>query len=845
MRNTRFMDMLFSNTDPEVAKQVDEEIQDAERNGVSENEELRYENTGDGVAITDKGTGEVTLAQRSEEDPETYDLTAVPSGNLERYLHPSADGVTPSDINYGLDEDIRNHLNQYNEDDNMRPTDERQFSISSNNAAWQGIFSYPQEMMDRLFSETNETAEMSKVGDLKIEKDDEEDNTVIVTSESTGDQCRVTLDGDEMEVEELDSKNFSGALNALYIVGVQPYDHLIVDAHAYTVEAAQALRHKLEEQGVESIEVFEDQEEARDYAYNLLKRLGAEPTEGDVDEPVLQKEYSDAVVYTSSYNTEDSVLMSRLYSENQVGVTDLYEAVEEAIKDSEEGGETVELPDGVEVTAVDDKTAIIEEDGEFTKAIMTGRDMVLEKIEEDEAEELLEEAEEKKFSDIMTDVTGTRFFSQHEYMNSYMTRLFSEEADQNYIEEALEEGQQIENDDEIITPVSDDVAVVEDKDTGEFTKVTVLDEDQMQLSPITKAEAEDLLEDVEVDCEGEDCEKKFSDVYSDEYGTRFFSSNEYMTNYMVRLFSDEGDEQEIVEDALEKGHQIENEDSIVTPVSDTEVVIEDKETGEFTKAELLDEDHLNVEAISEKEAEELLEDVEIGEEKDEKKFSDLVTNEYGDRFFSQNEYMNNYMVRLFSEEADEEQVVDAIENGQQIENDDEIITPISEDEAVIKDKETGEYTHAELDDDDNLEVNAISKSEAKELLEDVKVGEKKYSSLLGKFFADAGIEQQAQGQLPPPPHAQQGQAPQGPMAPQGPQPAYQEEPQPTLEDIEDKAQAAIETIKAAAEEASAQILNAKATPASDLNPEIQEAQFSERTFSFGNTDTLVSWLRNK
>lgn len=845
MRNTRFMDMLFSNTDPEVAKQVDEEIQDAERNGVSENEELRYENTGDGVAITDKGTGEVTLAQRSEEDPETYDLAAVPNGNLERYLHPSADGVTPSDISYGLDEDIRNHLNQYNEDDNMRPTDERQFSISSNNAAWQGIFSYPQEMMDRLFSETNETAEMSKVGDLKIEKDDEEDNTVIVTSESTGDQCRVTLDGDEMEVEELDSKNFSGALNALYIVGVQPYDHLIVDAHAYTVEAAQALRQKLEEQGVESIEVFEDQEEARDYAYNLLKRLGAEPTEGDVDEPVLQKEYSDAVVYTSSYNTEDSVLMSRLYSENQVGVTDLYEAVEEAIKDSEEGGETVELPDGVEVTAVDDKTAIIEEDGEFTKAIMTGRDMVFEKIEEDEAEELLEEAEEKKFSDIMTDVTGTRFFSQHEYMNSYMTRLFSEEADQNYIEEALEEGQQIENDDEIITPVSDDVAVVEDKDTGEFTKVTVLDEDQMQLSPITKAEAEDLLEDVEVDCEGEDCEKKFSDVYSDEYGTRFFSSNEYMTNYMVRLFSDEGDEQEIVEDALEKGHQIENEDSIVTPVSDTEVVIEDKETGEFTKAELLDEDHLNVEAISEKEAEELLEDVEIGEEKDEKKFSDLVTNEYGDRFFSQNEYMNNYMVRLFSEEADEEQVVDAIENGQQIENDDEIITPISEDEAVIKDKETGEYTHAELDDDDNLEVNAISKSEAKELLEDVKVGEKKYSSLLGKFFADAGIEQQAQGQLPPPPHAQQGQAPQGPMAPQGPQPAYQEEPQPTLEDIEDKAQAAIETIKAAAEEASAQILNAKATPAADLNPEIQEAQFSERTFSFGNTDTLVSWLRNK
>ena len=38
-------------------------------------------------------------------------------------------------------------------------------------------------------------------------------------------------------------------------------------------------------------------------------------------------------------------------------------------------------------------------------------------------------------------------------------------------------------------------------------------------------------------------------------------------------------------------------------------------------------------------------------------------------------------------------------------------------------------------------------------------------------------------------------------------------------------------------------MEAKAAPAPDAEPEIVEAQFSEKTFS--ENDTLVSWLSNK
>ena len=96
MKNTRFMEVMFSNTDEELAKQVDSDIKKAQEDGVVDTEEVKYEKTENGdVAITDKENGEVTLAQKNPDEADTYDLIAVPDGQLEKFVHPSADGVTP------------------------------------------------------------------------------------------------------------------------------------------------------------------------------------------------------------------------------------------------------------------------------------------------------------------------------------------------------------------------------------------------------------------------------------------------------------------------------------------------------------------------------------------------------------------------------------------------------------------------------------------------------------------------------------------------------------------------------------------------------------------------------
>ena len=66
MKNTRFMEVLFSaveNNDEELTAQVAKDIEDAKANGVVDTDEVKYEDAGDGrVAITDKETGEVTVA---------------------------------------------------------------------------------------------------------------------------------------------------------------------------------------------------------------------------------------------------------------------------------------------------------------------------------------------------------------------------------------------------------------------------------------------------------------------------------------------------------------------------------------------------------------------------------------------------------------------------------------------------------------------------------------------------------------------------------------------------------------------------------------------------------------
>lgn len=892
MKKTRFMEVMFSNTDEELAKQVDNDIKSAKENGVVDTEEVEYRNVGDGnVAITDKENGEVTLAQEAADEADTYDLVAVPDGQLEKFVHPSADGVHPGNQVGAPDEKVENHvnggvINPEAEDGGLNPEagnerlvedlakqgpcmdgdcDEKEFSVFTDNQAVLRIFS-DQEYCERLFSEVIESEETAKVGDLKIEKLPDEDNTVVVTNETTGDQAKVTMDDDEMEVEELDrnveTRNYSDFM-PLFVVGVQPFDHIIVDAQEYSEESAEELKAQLEEDGVQSVEIFDNQEDARTYAIQLLNSLGANPAcgQGEVEEPVEEREYSEYVgapVFTTRYYSDDNEMMCRMFSEASAGIAHTQDLVEEAIH----SGDPVEFDGGV-ITPIDAQNAIISDvNGDHTLASVQGVDMQLEKMDAEDAQAVLggedlievesdndddfEGEEEREYSDIYSNEAETKFFSESEPMTAYMERLFSEEADQDDVEKALESDDVVETENEIITPISDDVAVIEDKTNGEFTKAIIDDEeDTMDVTPLTEDEAEALMD--EADDEDDDEEQKeYSEIYSDEAETKFFSEDEPMTEFMVRLFSEEdGESQCPIEAAIESGEQIETEGEIITPISDDTAVVEDKGNGEFTKVVAVDDETMNVHPLSDDEAENL-----IGDE-DEKQFSDVYTNEAETKFFSEHEPMTSYMERLFSEEADQDDVEKALESGDTVETDDEIITPISDTVAVVEDKnEDGEFTKAIINEDgETMDVTPLTEDEAETLIEEAEKAdehEKKFSTL-DKFFAEAVVPATAPVAAPvqAPVAVDPNAVAADPNAQVVDPNAQVAEPNavPTVENIEDKALAAVESIKAAAAEASAQIMEAKAAPAPDAEPEIVEAQFSEKTFS--ENDTLVSWLSNK
>ena len=351
---------------------------------------------------------------------------------------------------------------------------------------------------------------------------------------------------------------------------------------------------------------------------------------------------------------------------------------------------------------------------------------------------------------------------------------------------------------------------------------------------------------------------------------------------MVRLFSEEAD-QDKIEAAIASGNPAETENEVITPIDSKTAVVEDKGNGEFTKVTLISDEAMNVHPLGEADAANLLgsgktgdikaaENEKAAEEGEVKNYSEIYdwTNEDETRFFSEGEEMTNYMVRLFSEESDQNVIEDAIAKGDQIENDTEIVTPVNSTTAVVEDKENGEFTKAVIKNDDEIEVNKISEEEAKELTDNIKVEDKKEDaeapkaedkktedekefseSLIGKFFAAAGVAPAAVAQAPVDPAVAAVQA--GQAQAQQAAPVAEEvvaAPAPTVEDIEDKALAAIQSIKAAVEEGAAQIMEAKAAPApTTAEPEIQEAQFSapeEKTFSQNSqNDTLISWLSFK
>ena len=686
MNTTRLMDRLFSATEKSesgVLDMMERDFSEVLQNGTLETDELIMKAYSDGsIEITDKETGEKTLAEpnQDEEGNTIYDLSPVegPTEQLEGELHPEVNAM--GGVNRGKqtgtpDERVKDHMTieqQIKEGVNPRageepafkeiaegdvcpecgknPCDcdeEKEFSIiTSENEVIQRIYS-DVEFCVRVFSEVIESEETAKVGDLKVEKLPDEENAVVVTSESTGDQAKVELRDGEMEVTELESKALSrsfseegeeeGAMEysdendqylPYFIVGVEPINHIIASTYAYDEESAYEIARRLTEDGLQGVEILEDEDAARDYADQLLSDLDATEVEEEAEE-AMYSDMEESVIYLNRYFTDTTYFMDRCFSETLDGVSDMQDALEDVINNQEEvkEGDTT-------VTPVDEKTAVISEGDEFTKVTLEGEDkMCLENISEEEYEDLTDNSSETEDQKVYSNQAETKFFSENEYLTTYMQRLFSEEASEKDIEEAIEkqETKEVENDTTII-PVSETEAIVKDEsgDEPEYS-IAVLDDETVEINPIDADEAEDMIE-----------EKEYSGIYCDEDETRFFSENECLTDYMQRLFTDSSDSAEI-EKAIEEDKVIENDTEKITPIDEETAIIEDKENGEFTKA-TMDEEKLDVEPIDEEEAMGMI------EEKEEKSFT-YVKDPMLDKFFTD---------ALGPKENEQPQVVQAI-----------------------------------------------------------------------------------------------------------------------------------------------------------------------------------------
>lgn len=530
MKNTRLMSRLFSATnekDEELVNQVAGDIENAKANGSVDTDELKFEHVGDGkVAITDKENGEVTVAERAEDG--NYDLyPAEPTAQLEGFIHPEGDGVTPGAQEGTPDEHVEEHVPtgvaESKEEKTVEETaaegapaeevcpecgknpcecegkkeGEKEFSVTTNNSAVLRIFS-DQAFCERLFSETLESGETTTIGNLKIEKDPEADNVVIVEDTNTGDSAKVTVDDEELTIDEVvEAKNFAEEAHVeenanggeqfegVHVVGVDVNNHEIVDATEYDQASAEELVARLKEDGVDAVEILDSPEAARDYAIDLLNNLGADE---NIEEPV-QTEYSEHVIYRTKFYSAHTKLMDRLFSEACNGVDASQAKIEEAIAKDEVVETETEI-----ITPVADDAVIVEnkEDGECTKVTVEDDALNCEPISKEDAEE------EKKFSHIYCDEAETKFFSDTEMFTAYMERLFSGDADEKKIEEAIENGDQIETDKEVITPVDAETAIIEDKENGEFTKA-VMDDEKLDVTPISEEEADELTKDLVVE----------------------------------------------------------------------------------------------------------------------------------------------------------------------------------------------------------------------------------------------------------------------------------------------------------------------------------------------------------
>lgn len=481
---TRFMQVMFSaaeNNDEELTKQVADDIEatKAQEEGSGfEDDEVSYVNLGSGkVLITDKGTGEATVAEQNEEDPEQYDLEGFENDEeLEKYLH-TLDGITPDEnVQTEVTENFEDHMTGEDvispnlEDGGLNPEAGYEPTVEEHaegvcpecgedpcecedeeedeeeeypNTASEKIFS-DSEFYCCIFSEVLDEEKPAIIGDLKIEKTDED--TIIVTDIESGDEAQVTVnDEDEFVVNDVqrelsEEKTYSVTMTEeelaafselcrsysvtmtedelvafsewcntysdlteeedeegseqfepVFVVGIDPVNHVIVDSPVYDEEDAQLLAQRLGEDGVEGIQIFDDPDEAREYAISLLGEAGVSEIE-QIAEP-QEHAFSDVTIYTTRYFSDCTEFMFKLFSEADEEITDTQDEIEEAIESGEQKENDSEI-----ITPIDDETAIVhdKDNDEYTKVVLDGEDINTQKISEEEADELTKDLDYEK-----------------------------------------------------------------------------------------------------------------------------------------------------------------------------------------------------------------------------------------------------------------------------------------------------------------------------------------------------------------------------------------------------------------------------------------------------------------
>lgn len=406
MSKTRFMTVLFSATekgDEELTKQVHEDIQKAKENGSFEDDEMEYKDLGEkGVLATDKGCGEHTLIHNDPvitDGDVVIDLEEIPDYCVENLIHPEVSENEGSFV--------------------TNPMEGKEFSVKTENTAVLKIFS-DQDLVETVSESVSRTEQDAQVGDLKFEKDSDDD-CVVVTDMSSGDKAKVVLDGEDMKVTELDQKNFKyysnkGNMNVIrrkvfshaeqyepiFVVGIDHINKVLVNSPVYGEEAANDLAGKLTERGLVGVSVFANPDEGREYALGLLEGNGATEV-AEAEE--MQVAYSNDTVIANRYFSDRTRFMSRLFSEAEDNVTDHQDLIESAIAD----GDQMETEDFI-ITPVSDECAVVEDkdNGEFTVAELDGENINVDAIPEEKAQEMMKDivveeekpAEEKPYSKV-------------------------------------------------------------------------------------------------------------------------------------------------------------------------------------------------------------------------------------------------------------------------------------------------------------------------------------------------------------------------------------------------------------------------------------------------------------